>query len=72
MLSYLVIIYIFGGWCTYGIYVRHYMSYFPILYSTISLLKLTTFVLALLCILFRRLILFQIYIYTGKIPNIIC
>ena len=57
----------FGAWCIDERYSQHYMSDFTVLYSTIPWCKLLTVTLALLGILFRRLI----FISAGKITNII-
>ena len=53
MLEYLLILNSSGFWCTYGRYSPHYMSDFPLLYSTISWWKFTIFLLSLLGIFFR-------------------
>ena len=56
MLAPLLIFNRFCSGCMDGIYSQHYMSDFPLFYSTISLWKVPTFMFALLVIFFKILI----------------
>ena len=59
MLSFLGNIYSFGAWCIHGWYSQHYLSAFAIFYSTTTISKFLTFMLALLLIYIIRKTLFS-------------